>query len=180
VHGITRPTRTTPAATITDRHGLGAIEYRSAPSIDVDRQHRLIRVLAVPYGVDAVVQIRGNLVSESFSNTAFANGQPQHIFATRDHDQRRLIGKITTLEPFHADGLHAVIQASNTPLGIESVELARDEVIAASIGFTIPSRDGEIWEGRARRRVIKALLREVSLVPEPAYPTRVIDVCTHT
>ena len=35
---------------------------------------------------------------------------------------------------------------------------------------------GEIWEGRNRRRVTKAHLREISLVAEGAYPTRALDV----
>jgi hypothetical protein len=64
--------------------------------------------------------------------------QPGPIPATRDHDPTRLFGKVTNLEPFHPEGLVATIQASNTELGRESVELARDQVLDASIGFQIP------------------------------------------
>ena len=70
----------------------------------------------------------------------------------------------------------ATIRAADTELGRESVELARDRLLDASVGFHVPDPGGEKWEGRSRRRITRALLREVSLVPDPAYPTRVLDV----
>ena len=128
-------------------------------------------------GIDALVPVGGRMISESFSNVACddVDKQPGRIVATRDHDPARLFGKVVDIEPCHAAGLHATIQASNTPLGRESVELARDQVLDVSIGFQIPA-GGEVWDGRSRRRITRALLREVALVPEPAYPTRVLDV----
>jgi HK97 family phage prohead protease len=153
------------------------VEHRSAQALDVDVGRRQIEVLAAPYGIEALVPVGGRMVSESFSNTAFASRQPDRIYSTRDHDTRRLIGRVRELQPFHADGdgLHAVIEVSDTPLGRESVQLAKDQVLAASVGFQVPD-GGETWEGRSRRRVHKAVLREIALVADPAYPTFVTDV----
>ena len=164
------------AARARDRGAASGIEYRSAQPITVNPRRRLIELLAVPYGIDALVSVGGRTIRESFSNTAFLGEQPKRILATRDHDPTRLVGKVTNLEPFHREGLVATLQVADTALGRESVELARDQCLDASIGFQIPDPAGEQWEGRSRRRVTKALLREVSLVPEPAYPTRVLDV----
>ena len=34
-------------------------------------RHRLIELLAVPYGVEALVPVAGRMIQESFANTAF-------------------------------------------------------------------------------------------------------------
>jgi HK97 family phage prohead protease len=155
---------------------VGPLEFRSAQALDVNADRRRITVLAAPYHpVEALVPVGGRMVAESFSNTAFAHAQPTRIYSTRDHDTRRLIGRVIDLEPFHAEGLHATIEVSDTPLGRESVELAKDQVLAASVGFQVPA-GGETWEGSNRRRVTRAVLREISLVADPAYPTHVVDV----
>lgn len=87
------------------------------------------------------------MIRESFANTAFIGEQPKRILATKDHDPTRLIGRVENLEPFHKEGLIATIRAADTPLGRESVELARDEILDASIGFQIP--DAAAKYGRA-------------------------------
>jgi hypothetical protein len=50
----------------------GPLEIRSAQALDVDAKRRRIRVLAVPYGVEAPVPLGGRIVMESFANIAFA------------------------------------------------------------------------------------------------------------
>jgi hypothetical protein len=51
----------------------------------VNPRHRLIELLAVPYGVEALVPVRGRMIAESFTNVAFADvdKQPGRILATR-------------------------------------------------------------------------------------------------
>ena len=78
-------------------------------------RHRLIELLAVPYGVDATVNVAGRMIQESFANTAFIGEQPERILATRDHDLTRLIGKVENLEPFHKEGLDRDDQSRRHP-----------------------------------------------------------------
>jgi HK97 family phage prohead protease len=149
------------------------IEYRSAQTVDVQPASRMIEVLAVPYGEPASVQYRGRWITETISNLAFVNvdrqENRQRIKATREHDRRLLFGRVITLDPHRREGLHAGIRVSRTALGDETLELCRDELLSASIGFQIPDPRGERWEGRDHRRVLDARLHEVSLVSEPAY-----------
>ena len=121
VHGATAPS----APALAPVRPAGRIEYRSAGHINVNPGARLIELLAVPYNIDATVNVQGRTIQESFSNTAFANidKQPARIIATRDHDPTRLIGRVVHLELFHPEGLVTTIKASDTPLGRESVEL---------------------------------------------------------
>jgi len=172
IHGTKPAVTATPAIATTP---LGPIEFRSAQPVDVEGRN--VTVLAAPYNTPAAVVIKGRLVAESFANTAFVGRQPKRIYSTRDHDVHRVIGRVTSLDPADPAGLHAVIQVANTELGRESLELAKDGVLGASVAFQCQD---EAWAtDRTSRRVTKALLREIALTPEPAYETTaVLDVRT--
>ena len=112
---------------------------------------------------------------KSSSRGAFDGIQkrPGRIKANRDHDDRRVVGKALSLHPDSDQGLVAEIKISNTELGQETLILADDGVLDVSAGFMPYSRPGEPpaerWENRSRRRIQKAWLGHIALVPEPAY-----------
>jgi HK97 family phage prohead protease len=158
----------------------GPLEFRSAQTMDVSLADRVIHVVAVPYGETATVPYQGRWIEESISNLAFLDVDKQEnrsrIRATREHRPELLFGRVVTVDPLRPDGLHAEIKASRTALGTETLQLSHDGLLDASIAFRIPT-GGERWEGRDRRRVVRALLHEVSMVAEPAYKgARVVSV----
>jgi phage head maturation protease len=60
------------------------------------------------------------------------------------------------------------LRISRTPLGDETLELADDGVLDASIGFA-PMVDGVRWNTRTARTITRAFLHHIALVPYPAY-----------
>jgi HK97 family phage prohead protease len=159
----------------------GPIEIRSAESVDVSADGRTIELIAAPYNSETIVGYRGRQIVETISNTAFArvNQQPNRdrMRAFRDHDMRKVVGKVAHLEPFDPVGLRAEIRISRTQLGDETLALADDGIIDASVAFAIPDKDGETWQGHNRRTVRKAWLDHIALTPDPAYlDARVLGV----
>jgi phage head maturation protease len=81
----------------------------------------------------------------------------------------RTIGRAVALHPSRTEGLVAELRIARTPLGDETLALAEDESLEASVGFAVMP-GGEQWsEGRKRRRVTKSFLDHISMVPEGAY-----------
>jgi HK97 family phage prohead protease len=159
----------------------GPIEIRSAASIDVAANGRTIELVAVPYNSEAIVDYRGRTIVETIANTAFArvNMQPNRdrMRAFRDHDRSKVVGRVAHLDPFDPVGLRAEIRVSRTRLGDETLALADDGIIDASVAFAIPDKDGEDWHGLDRRTVRKAWLDHIALTADPAYiDARVLGV----
>jgi HK97 family phage prohead protease len=161
-------------------------EFRSATVADVAYSDRMITVIAVPYDVEAEVwDARHGDYRESFDPRAF-NGVERRlsgrdrVTVNRDHDAARLVGKVDKLYPHHRDGLVAKLRMTKgLQLADDTLTLAADDVLGASISFS-PMFDGEEWseDGRSRR-VTKARLHHIALTPEPAYrDATVLDVRT--
>ena len=143
---------------------------------------RRIEVRAAPYGqVTDMVEHQGRAITEEISNTAFVREavRPQRVVVNRDHDHKRLVGKVTRLDALRDDGLHATLGISRTPLGDETLALAADGVLAASVGMRVPP-DGQHWDSsRRHRRITSAVLDHISLVPDPAYPGASVIAVRH-
>lgn len=164
-----------PATTALTRN---TIETRSAEVADVSYPNRTVEIVAAPYNTEAHVVHEGRLVSESFSNTAFIDVDRQanrdRIRVWLNHKPEGAVGRVTALDPLDPAGLIAEFKLSKTRLGEEALELAKDGVLDASVGFKVLD---ERWEGRSRRRVTKAWLHHLGLTSDPAYDgTHVIDV----
>jgi HK97 family phage prohead protease len=97
------------------------------------------------------------------------------ITVNRDHSYERTVGKITELhdEPSGAVG---TMKISNTPLGDETLQLADDRVLGASVGMMVARSGMEIRNGL--RRIFRIdVLDHVALLPNPAYAgAEVLDV----
>ena len=154
----------------------GRLEYRSASTLDV--HGRTVEVLAMPAEQEALVGYQGRMVKEVISRGAFAGNEKRahRIRVNRDHDLTRTVGKVTTLDPYHEAGLIAEVKIARTELGDETLALIEDDVLDVSAGF-LPLPDGEVWETRNRRRIVKAYLGHLALTPDPAYESaRVLAV----
>jgi len=148
----------------------GELEYRQATLAGVSFPDRIIELIVMPYEEETLVEHRGRMVTEIISRGAFdgIEKRPARVKANRDHDDRRVVGKAVSFHPDAAEGLVAEVKVSDTELGRETLILADDGVLDVSAGF-VPMADGERWETRARRRIVRAWLGHVALVPDPAY-----------
>lgn len=143
---------------------------RSAVKTSVDMDGRTIDVFAVPYNSPNEVTDRHGTYVETFYPGAFGNvgARANRVKVLRDHSETRVIGRCRSIAPNRADGLHASLYVSRTPLGDESLELARDEILDVSVGFTpLTGANNALTKTRADWRGV--YLREISLVPFPAY-----------
>ena len=159
----------------------GQLEYRSASTVDVRPRSREIQLVVMPYNEPTIVEHRGRMITEVCSPTAF-HGEHRHasrVSVNRDHDQRRLVGKAIALHPQRQEGLVADLKISNTPLGTETLKLAKDGCLDASAGFLVLP-NGETWETSSRRRLTRCHLAHVALVPEPAYTGAKVISVRHT
>lgn len=157
-----RPATITPA--------LPRLELRSASTGDV--HGRTIELIAIPHETETPVLDNGRVVTEVCTRGAFASTDVgRRIPVNRDHVETRLIGRVTSLDAWDARGLIAQLRIAPTILGDESLELARDGCLDASVGMAVSS-DGVTWNTtRTRKRINRALLHHVALTATPAYPT---------
>lgn len=149
------------------------VECRSAAiaesTVDVDRASRIVTVIAVPYESPTSVMFRGALWTEIFARNAFGGIGDKVIRANRDHDRTRTCGRVVRFDVADPRGLVAEIRIAATPLGDETLALAADDCLSASVGFGVPP-GGEQLDYRAKtRRINRAVLDHVALVADPAY-----------
>lgn len=152
---------------------MSDLEYRSVgfESFEVRESDSgwTIEGLAVPYGSTATIQGK----KESFERGVFRDYDGQALlFSQHDHQAGGLpIGSITETED-REDGFWIKAKISATAKGTEVRQLVRDGVLKSlSVGFEpLENReeDGVLVQTRAR-------LREVSVVPLPAYADAAIS-----
>lgn len=163
-----------------ERHG--PLEYRAATAqLSVDFAERTIDLLAMPYDTDAAVMVHGRPVLESCAPGAFdgCERRANRLKVNRDHDLTRTVGRAAALHPRADLGLVAELRIARTALGDETLGLAADQALEASVGFAV-MRGGEQWlEQRSRRRLTRCFLDHIALVPEGAYEGRVLSVRAH-
>jgi HK97 family phage prohead protease len=150
---------------------LAPIEFRSANVAGVNFAQRIIDLVVVPYDEAAAIEWRGEMWQESFERGAFdgIEKRPGRVKANRDHDNTRLVGKAVTFWPSREEGLVAEVRISQTPLGEETLALADDDVLGASVGFAARGRDQIIDRQAMTRRIRRAYLDHIALTPDPAY-----------
>jgi phage head maturation protease len=147
------------------------MEDRSSSVGDVKLGQRLIEVIAVPYDEEAPVEYRGEMWIESFDRHAFdgIEKRPNRVRANRDHDERRTVGKVVNFWPSRTEGLVAAVRIAQTSLGDETLALAEEDCLSASVRFAVRGRDQELNRANRSRRVKRAFLEHLAFVPSPAY-----------
>jgi HK97 family phage prohead protease len=168
----------TDTGPVEDDRPRGPVEFRSTTEMAVDFAERTIELLAMPYNADAAVMVHGRPVLESCAPGAFdgCERRANRVKVNRDHDRTRTIGRAVALHPSRSDGLVAELRIARTPLGDETLALAADESLEASVGFAV-MRGGEQWlEQRSRRRLTRCFVDHIAMVPEGAYESQVLAV----
>lgn len=162
----------------TEERPRAPIEFRTSAAMEVHWDQRVIELVAIPYDVDAPVVVHGRPVVESCAPSAFTGCERRanRVKVNRDHDITRTVGRAASLHPGRGEGLVAELRIAQTLLGDETLGLAADHALEASVGFAVMP-GGERWlEQRTRRRLERCFLDHIALVPEGAYEARVIDV----
>jgi HK97 family phage prohead protease len=156
---------------VTEEPIKAPIEFRSAEVAGVNFAQRIIELVAVPYEQEAIVEWRGELWHETFARGSFDGIQtrPNRVRVNRDHDKTRTIGKAVAFHPSRDEGLVTELKIADTPLGTETLTLANDDVLSASIEFAARMRDQILDKTRNTRRIVRAYLDAVAMVPDPAY-----------
>ena len=149
------------------------VEIRTAAVANIDTEERIVTMIAIPYEQETTVPCRGETWNEVVQPGAFAGIENStHTFrVNRDHDKRRLVGKIVRYYPEREEGLVVDAYISKTELGDETLQLAKDGILGASVGMAIRSTDQVLDRsaGTRTRRIKRAFLDHLALVPDPAY-----------
>lgn len=148
------------------------VDVRAATATDINATSRIITVIAAPYEQETTVIFRGQPWTEVFTRGAFAglDADTARVRVNRGHDKQRTVGKVIRFDPDNRAGLIAEIRIARTPLGDETLALAAEDMLSASVGFGVHP-GGERLDHRTRtRRVTAAWLDHIGLVEQPAYP----------
>jgi HK97 family phage prohead protease len=148
-----------------------AVELRSANVAGVNFAQRLIEVIAVPWEQEAAVEYRGEMWLERFIRGAFDGVEKRagRVRVNRDHDGRRTVGKVASFYPSRDEGLVASVRIANTPLGDETLALADEDCLGASVGFAVRGSDQDLDRQTRKRAIRRAFMDHLSFVPDPAY-----------
>jgi HK97 family phage prohead protease len=158
--------------------GIEVEERRaSGPITEVRFPDRMITLVAMPYNEETARA--GGRFLESFAPGSFAGLEHRNgrIRVNREHVIGAPVGRVDVWHSDREEALIGELRVSRTPLGDETLELAADGILDASVGF-LPMEGGEEWtENRTRRRVTKAWLHHLGLTADGAYEgARVLEV----
>ena len=148
------------------------IQHRTATIARANQagDERIIAARLVPY--NQPTEILPGWREQFAPNSVRADELPPILF--RDHEKP--IGAITALEN-RDDGCYIEAKISQTPLGDETWQLVKDNVLTRmSIGF-IPVAEEKDGEDEQLHTITDAIILEASIVPFPAYPQA--EITTH-
>lgn len=145
-------------------------ERRSSGSVaEVRFPDRIITITAVPY--DEISERADARFRESFAPGSFNGIEARNdkIRVNREHVIGQPVGRIVRWHIDRPSGLVGELKVSETLMGDETLALADDGVLDASVGFW-PLKNGVEWlENRSHRRITKAWLHHLALTADPAY-----------
>lgn len=151
---------------------MNEIEIRRSTLTDVDVKLRLIDLIAVPWEQEAEVPWRGEVWREVFARGAF-KGIEDHagrIRVNREHVQGDTVGKVVHFDSSHQDGLLTRVKIAETPRGDDTLALAEEDMISASVGYYVKSfSDVQINKRSKVRRVLRGFLDHLAMVENPVY-----------
>lgn len=148
---------------------------RSSPAIleDVNFKDRIIDVIAVPWDEEAEIVWRGETWKEVFDRQALdeAAQQKARVPVNRQHNRSDTVGRIVSIDP-KADrrGALTSVKVARTPRGDETLQLASEGMLGASVGYFVRRMSDVVVLRRSMtRRVQRAFLDHLSMVEDPAY-----------
>lgn len=148
-----------------------AVEVRESILTGVDFKQRLIDVIAVPYEQEAEVMYRGEVWREVFDRHSF-DGIEEHagrVRVNREHSRGDTVGKVVHFDPSRNDGLLARVKVAKTLRGDETLALADDDMLSASVGYMVRGSDQQLDKRSKLRRIMRAFMDHLSMVEQPAY-----------
>lgn len=158
----------------------GPIEFRDSRIDGVNFKHRIITVIAVPYERPGVVEYRGQLWKEIFERSAFeaVEAIPNRVRVNRGHDKNRTCGKVAQFpRGVSEEGLVADCRIAKTALGDETLALADEDCLSASVGYAVVGNGQRLERRSMTRRITNAYLDHLALVESPTYTdARVLSV----
>lgn len=138
----------------------------------VDFKQRIIDIIAVPWGQEAEVVWRGEVWREVFERGAF-NGIEDHagrVPVNREHVRGDTVGKVVRLDPYDERGLIASVRIARTARGDETLQLASEDMLGASVGYYVKKgSDVELNRRSMLRRVKRAFLEHLAMTEIPAF-----------
>lgn len=143
-----------------------------ADILDVNTAERIITVVAVPYDEPAEVPYRGQVWRETFRPGAFAGLDgidPGSIRVCREHDRSDVVGRVVRFDTSSALGLITEIRIANTERGTDTLILASEGMLSASVGFLAAPSGVHLDHATRTRTVVRAQLDHIGLVMTPAY-----------
>lgn len=145
---------------------------RSSTVTDVDTRLRLVDLIAVPYDEEIDIMWRGEEWRESFARSAF-DGIEDHagrVRVNREHVKGDTVGKVVSFTTDDPIGLLARVKIAQTPRGDDTLALAEENMIGASVGYMVKQpADVQLNRRTRTRRVLRAFLDHLSMVESPAY-----------
>ncbi|BDB44558.1 MULTISPECIES: HK97 family phage prohead protease [Mycobacterium] len=143
----------------------------AAEVLDVDPQQRHITVIAAPYGQYATVLFRGQPWRETIYPGAFddAATNPEKIRVCREHNRSDLVGKVVHFDTNDPRGLIAQIRVARTQRGDDTLGLAAERMLSASVGFGVHPGGERLDHATRTRQVLHGWLDHLALVMAPAY-----------
>lgn len=157
------------------------VELRDIDVQGIDYTQRIITVIAAPYEQEAQVLLRGDVWREVFEVGAFDSvvDRPNRVRVNRGHDKQRTVGKVISFRS-NETGLIADVRVARTPLGDETLALAAEDMLSASVGFAAMPSWMKLDQRAKVRRIHRAHLDHLSFVESPAYEgAEVLDVRGH-
>lgn len=139
---------------------------------NVDNKQRIITVLAVPWEQEAEIMWRGELWREVFTRGAFDGLEDSagRVRVNREHTRGDTVGRVVRADPSDQMGLITEVRVARTPRGDETLALAEEQMISASIGYFVKSpADVKFNKNTMLRRVNRAFLDHLSFVESPAF-----------
>lgn len=147
----------------------GQIRFRESEIAEVAYGKREITVIAVPYEQETLVNDGDGILREKFRVGSFAGIESRagKVTANRDHNRERVFGVVKQFDSKAENGLISVVRAAPTVLGDETLQLAAEGALWASVGFGALRQNAPIVNGL--RTIYKAFLQHLAFTPEPAY-----------
>jgi phage head maturation protease len=139
---------------------------------DVDVKQRIIDLVAVPWDQEASVPWHGEMWREVFRRGAFDGIEPHagRIRVNREHVRGDTVGSVVNLDPSASIGMLARVKVPKTLRGDETLQLAEEDMISASIGYFVKQPSDVMVNKRIKmREVMRAFLDHLALVESPAY-----------
>jgi HK97 family phage prohead protease len=151
---------------------MSELILRSSTITDVNAKLRLVDLIAVPYDEETDVVWQDEAWRESFDRGAFS-GIEDHagrVRVNREHNKGDTVGKVVSFTPDDPVGLVTRVKIAATDRGDDTLALAEEDMIGASVGYWIKQPSDVRYNRRTKvRRVMRAFLDHLAMVESPAY-----------